>query len=215
MKKEEFEALNPFYSIWLSTRETIRYVLDYKDLRYSLTIAAIAGIPSAINAADKLWERFDISLWLMLIGIIVLGPLLSLVGVYIGAAIYTWIGKLFGGIGKYKEMLQAIGIVMVTQIWMAPFWILSAIFVYNDFLVIDVVSGINPGAIIWFIISSLITITFSIWVIIIQSKAIGEVHQFSSWKGFATLIIPSIVIGIIVFIITIIIVFSFIGASTY
>lgn len=208
LKEEEMEKLNPFFSIWLSTRETIRYVLDHKELKYSLTIAAIAGIPSAISGAGELWKSFDIPLLLVLIGIILLGPLLNLVVLYIGAAIYTWVGKWFGGTGKFKEMLRAVGVVMVTQIWMAPFWILSAIFIYNDFLVFDVVSGFNPGAFIWFLVSSLITLASSIWIIIIQSKAIGEVHQFSSWKGFATLIIPSIIIGIIVFIITFIVVFS-------
>ncbi len=208
MKEEEIERINPFFSIWLSTRETVRYVLDHKELKYSLVIAAIAGIPSAISGAGELRKSFDIPLLLVLIGIILLGPLLNLVWVYIGAAVYTWVGKWFGGKGKYKEMLQAIGVVMVTQFWMAPIWILSTIFIYNGFLVFDVVSGINPGAIIWFLVLNLITLTFSIWVIIIQSKAIGEVHQFSSWKGFWTLIIPSIVIGIIVFIVTFIIVFS-------
>lgn len=215
IKYEEVEKLNPFFSIWLSSRETVRYVLDHKDLKYSLTIAAIAGISGGISAAGELRKNFEIPLLLVLIGIIVLGPILNLVGVYIGAAIYTWVGKWFGGKGKFKEMLQALGVVMVTSIWMTPYWILSTALVYNGLSVTNIVSGINPVAIIWFLVSSLITLTFSIWMIVIQSKVIGEVHQFSSWKGFATLIIPSVLIGIIVFIIMFIFIFAFIGTSTY
>lgn len=214
-KYEEVEKLNPFFSMWLSSRKTVRYVLDHKDLKYSLLIAAIAGISSGISAAGELWRSFEISLWIVLIGIIVLGPIINLAGLYIGAAIYTWVGTWFGGKGKFKEMLQAMGVVMVTTIWMTPYWILSAIFIYNDLLVPGLVTEMNAGAIIWFAVSSLITITFSIWLIVIQSKVIGEVHQFSSWKGFATLLIPSVIIGIIVFIITLIFVFSFFWTSVY
>ncbi|MFJ8066664.1 YIP1 family protein [Psychrobacillus sp. NPDC096426] len=210
MREEEMETLNPFFTIWLSTRKTIRYVLDYKDLRYSLIIAAVAGIPNAIGAIGEWEKKFDISLWLVLIGIILLGPLLSLIGLPIGAAIYTFVGKWFGGTGKFKEMVQAIGINMIPIIWMTPYYILSAIIARNGFA--DMTTGpISASAIGWSLFSFFIMTAFGIWMIIIQSKAIGEVHQFSSWKGFATLIIPSIIIGMIVFIIMLIFIFSFIG----
>lgn len=215
MKFEETEKLNPFFSVWLSTRDTVRYVLDHKDLKYSITIAVIAGISSGINAGGEFSKMLGIPWWFVLIGMIVLGPLLNLIGLYIGSAIYTWVGTWFGGTGKYKQMLQAIGVVMIPNIWMTPYWILSAVFSYNKLFVLDIVSGLNPAAIVWFLVSSLITMTFSIWMIVIQSKAIGEVHQFSSWKGFATLIIPSIVLGIIFGIVIFIIVFFAVSHAPY
>ncbi|WP_144510397.1 YIP1 family protein [Bacillus sp. FJAT-22090] len=212
---KEMEKLNPFFSIWLSTRRTIRYVLENKDLKYSLMIAAIAGAASGISAFGELNKSLEIQWWLMLVLIVLIGPVFSLVGLYICAAIYTWVGKWFGGTGRYKEMLQAIGAAMITNIWMIPFWILSVIFVRNGLFTMDIIAGISIGTVVWFLVSSLITITFSIWMIVIQSKAIGEVHQFSSGKGFATLIIPSIIIGIIVFVITLIVIFSIIGMNSY
>ncbi|SES26443.1 YIP1 family protein [Psychrobacillus sp. OK032] len=207
MKKEEIEILNPFFSIWLSTRETIRYVLDYKDLRYSLTIAAVASIPNTIGVIGE-WEKsYDIPFWLMLIGIFVLGPIFGLIGLVIGAAIYTLVGKWFGGTGKFKEMLQAGGVNMIPIIWMTPYYIVAAIIARNGFADITI-WPVPAGVIGWLLLSFFIMSAFSIWMVIIQSKAIGEVHQFSSWRGFSTLIIPAITIGIIVFIITFIVIFS-------
>lgn len=201
------EKLNPFFSIWFSTRQTIRYVLDYKDLRYSLTIAAIAGIPNTIGVIGEWEKNFDVSLWLILIGAILLGPIFGLIGLTIGAAIYTWVGKWFGGTGKFKEMLQAVGVNAIPIIWMTPYYIIAAFIAHSGFA--DMTNGpVSAGAIGWLLLSFFIMTALAIWMIVIQSKGIGEVHQFSSWKGFATLIIPSIIIGIIVFIITFIVIFS-------
>lgn len=214
LKQEQVEKLNPFFSIWLSTRETVRYVLDHKNLKYSLTLAAIAGIPNGISGASEWSKNFDISLWLLIIGILVLGPVLGLIGLGFGTVIYTWVGKWFGGSGTFREMAQAMGVTIIPSIWLTPYWILSFIFVRNNIFMMNPLE-ITSGSIFWTFFSSLIIITFSVWMIVIQSKAIGEVHQFSNWKGFATVIIPSMLIFLIVFIIVFIFIFYFIGMSTY
>ncbi|WP_391119311.1 YIP1 family protein [Psychrobacillus sp. L3] len=202
MRYEGTEKLNPFFSIWLSTRKTVRYVLEHKSLKYSLTLAAIAGVPGAINSTNELSKYFsDLSLWFWLLCIILLGPIFGLISVGIGAVIYTWVGKWFGGSGTIREMAQMMGVTVIPSIWLTPYWILSFIFVHNNLFIMNFWE-VTSGAMIWFILSNLFTLTYSIWMIIIQSKAIGEVHQFSSGKGFATLIIPGIVLGIILFIIT-------------
>lgn len=213
MKYEEIEKVNPFFSIWLSTRDTVRYVIDHKSLNYSLTLAAIAGLPNAISSASELSKIVNISLFLLLICIIVLGPIMSLISLCIGAAIYTWVGKWFGGFGTFKEMVKAMGVMMIPNIWLTPYWVISLIFVRNNLFTMDLWK-ISTGATIWFLVSSIITLIFSIWMIFIQSKGIGEVHLFSSWKGFATLLIPSILLGAIVFTMMMIFIF-FITNSSY
>lgn len=200
---QETEKMNPFFSIWLSTRETVRYVLDHKELKYSLLLAAIAGIPSAISGASE-WSK-HIHIALLLAAIIILGPILGLIGLAIGSAIYTWVGKWFGGVGTYKQMVQAMGVMVIPNIWFTPYWILSFILVRNDTFALNYWE-ISSRAVAWYVVSFLITMTLSVWMIVIQSKGIGEVHQFSSWKGFATLIIPAIVLGIIFFVVIMIIV---------
>lgn len=205
------EKVNPFFSIWFSTRKTVRYVVDHKPLKYSLIIAAIAGIPNALNAAGELSKTFNLSFWLLILGALILGPLFGLIGWGISTVAYTLVGKWLGGFGTYKDMGKAMGVVLIPLIWMTPYWILSFLFAYNGTYQIDPTSGFTSGGVIWMIVSALIMIILSIWMIFIQSKAIGEVHQFSSLRGFGTLIIPSIVLGVLVFIIMMIILFAAIG----
>lgn len=195
----ENEKLNPFFSIWLSTRKTIRYVLENKSLKYALIIAAIAGIPSGFNAFESLSAIFNFPFLVLILVSLVIGPFLSLLGVGISTLIFTFVGKWIGGVGTFGEMAKAMGVVTIPAIWLSPYFILSSVITYSGNQV-DPLSVISASMIIWMIFSALIMIVFAIWMIVIQSQLIGEVHQFSSWRGFATLVIPSIVFFIIVFI---------------
>lgn len=195
----ENEKLNPFFSIWLSTRKTIRYVLENKSLKYALIIAAIAGIPNGFNAFGEFSSTLNFPYWVLILASLFIGPILGLLGVGISTLIFTFVGKWMGGVGTFGEMAKAMGVVTIPVIWFFPYFILTSILTYNANQ-IDPLSGFNASMIIWMIFSALIMIGFSIWMIFIQSQSIGEVHQFSSWRGFATLIIPSIVFFIILLI---------------
>lgn len=206
MEYKEGKKVNPFFSIWLSPRETVRYVLDHKELKYSLILAVIAGIvgiPTAIGSISILFP--EMSFWWILLTLVVLSPILSLLGLGIGTVIYTWVGKWFGGVGVFKEMAQAMGVVVIPSIWLTPYWILSGVMAYNA------TTTFSIAAIVWSLFNGLFMILYGIWMIVIQSKVYGEVHQFSSWRGFATLIIPSVFFGIIVFIFTFIFISSITG----
>ncbi|MET1015045.1 MAG: YIP1 family protein [Paenisporosarcina sp.] len=198
---QENENLNPFFSIWFSTRKTIRYALENKSLKYALILTAISGIPNGFNAFGELSSELNIHLWVLILGSIILGPLLSLLGLGISTVVLTYVGKWLGGVGTLKEMAKTMGITTIPTIWLSPFFILSSIFTYNGIFQLDSPSGFTSGAVIWMILSSLILFGFGIWMIILQSQAIGEVHQFSSLRGFGTLIIPSVVLFIILFIV--------------
>jgi hypothetical protein len=193
---QENEKINPFFSIWLSTRKTIRYVLENKSLKYALIIAAISGIPSGFSGLAEVASTWNVPYLLLIICAILIGPLLSLLGLGLSTLIFTFVGKWFGGVGTIGEMAKAIGVATIPTIWLTPFFIVNSIITYNGDQV-DPLSGFTASVVAWVIFSSLIMIVFGIWVIVIQSQTIGEVHQFSSLRGFATLIIPSAIFFII------------------
>ncbi|QDY46486.1 hypothetical protein FK545_17415 [Planococcus glaciei] len=69
------------------------------------------------------------------------------------------------------------------------------------------------GELIITLVGSVLITVVTIWSIFINAKAIGEAHRISSWKGFFTIMIPSIVIGIIIVAIVVLIAILFIGLS--
>ena len=192
----EGEKINPFFSIWLSTRKTTRYILDNKNLRYSLILAVISGIPLALSSGSQLLDLYDIPLRTLLIGLFLLGPLYGLLSWGVSTLLFTYIGKWLGGVGTLTGMGKAMGIVMIPAIWMTPFWILETAIAFNQPSTMQGVTNFSTSM-RWIFISGLITFVYSIFMILIQSRAIGEVHEFSSWKGFGTIIIPAVILGIL------------------
>lgn len=193
----EGEKINPFCSIWFSTRKTTRYILDNRNLRYSVMLAAISGIPLALSSGSQLLKLYDLSLWTLLIGLFLLGPLYGLLSWGVSTLLFTYVGKWLGGGGTLTGIGQAMGIVLIPAIWMTPFWILETAIAFNQPIIMQGATGASATGLMWIFISTLITFVYSIFLILIQSRAIGEVHEFSSWKGFGTLLIPAITFGII------------------
>ena len=180
LENEKELKINPLFSIWLSPRKTFRYALEHKSLKYSLSLAAISGTFFFL-------EDITVStpLWLFILSILVLGPVIGLIILGIEAAINTWIGKLFDGEGNYKEMTHAMGISSISEICLAPFWILSAVVLYNDLF---------TESFVWDIVYWSIYSIHFIWTVVIHIKGIAEVHKFSSWRGFATYVVGLITI---------------------
>ncbi|WJY27597.1 MULTISPECIES: Yip1 family protein [Sporosarcina] len=182
--------MNPLLSIWGRPTETIHYVLAHKKLTYSLLILALAAVTTAPFSAMQFlfMEDFPIAgvLFIAYFGVLVS----TAAGWFIGAGLYTWVGKWLGGKGTYKEMLAIIPLGSLPIVWALPFSVLLVIcFIIirlNDsaFAASFVVAAVFLGPLLMFVFIGL-----SIYGMVILSKGIGIVHRFSAWKGFGTIAI--------------------------
>lgn len=193
--------MNPFFSIWTQPSNTIRYIVEHKSLVYPLMLISISALTNSLLAyADLgLFKGFPLSTTIVLV--LFFGLLSGLVGWGIAIVAYTWIGRLLGGTGTMRNMLLAIGTSTIPVIWTAPIGII-AVFLYGKHL-FDAPSGpfgtnMSVG---FFFLQTWIMLGVSIFTLFVQSKAIGIVHNFSSWRGFGTIVLFSgfiIVISIII-----------------
>jgi hypothetical protein len=210
-EKQSYEKVNPMTAIWLKTRETVRYVIEEKSMGYVILLMILSGISSGLTGAFDTEMNQMIPVWGIILGSAIAGPIFILVIYAIMAGIYLVAGKLFKGIGTYEEVFKASGAAAIPQIWLLPvylIWILAA----PDTFFAQPAGATAEGHIIP-ILGSIILAVVTIWSIIISSKAIGEAHRISSWKGFFTIMIPSIFIGIVIVIIVILLAFLFYGFS--
>lgn len=210
---QSYSKINPFTAIWLKTRETIRYVIEEKTIGYVIMLILLSGISSAFLGTFQSGEGFGMPTWAIIVGAVIISPFAVLIGVSIMSAIYLVVGKLFKGTATYTEMFKAVGTAMIPQIWLLPV-VLIWIIVSPDTFFSQSGAGGFSGVLLTIVFSIILAIV-SVWSIVIQSKAIGEAHRISSWKGFFTLLIPSVIIGIIVFAIVIFFVILIIGAASY
>lgn len=201
-EKQRSERINPFTSIWLRSRQTARYAIESKSMGFVILIILLSGIGSGLMSMQSSGLHDTVQLWLILIGMMILFPLISLASTAIMSAIYLAVGKLFKGTSSYTEMFKAVGVSMIPYIWLAPLLILWILIAPDSYFADPFAVATPSGAeIASLIIFTLISVIVTIWTIVIQSKVVGEAHRFSSWKGFFTIMIPAVLIGLVVFVV--------------
>lgn len=209
-----YTKVNPFTAIWLQTRNTVRYVIEEKSMGYVYMLILLAGVASAFISMYQGQDGLGLPIAVMVLGAVIVSPIAVLIGIAIMSGVYLLVGKMFKGTAAYQEMFKAVATSMIPQIWLLPVLIIWMIFSPDSFFSDLNSEPMGGGAVFFTILFAIIMVVITVWGIVIQSKAIGEAHHFSSWKGFFTLLIPSIIIGILVFVLFLIIFFIIIGAAS-
>ena len=192
--------MNPFLSIWKAPKATVKYLIEHKTIGYGLIIMMIASLgPGIMTFADTFFlEGFSLPAILAIsIGAALI---LSIPGYFISAFAYTWIGKLLGGTGNWREMCLVIAGGGLLMIWTLPISILAVIlygktlFTYPED--IFAVTNMSPG---FYFLYTVILMGLSIFGIVVQSKGIGLVHNISALRGFGTILIYAGFVFVLVF----------------
>ena len=176
--------LNPFLTVWTQPKETVRQFIKNDKLGYSMVLVSIAGIGGVITGLqDSGWFQ-DLSLAFWIVGILIAGIISGFLNLGLNSLLYTWIGKLYGGHGKLRDMAIAIGPTMIPQIFTLPVLMIYLLIYGERFFAAPAdfsFTSIPLGA---YLLLTLLIAATSIWSIVIVSKAIGVVHGFSSMRGF-------------------------------
>lgn len=212
-EKESYGDVNPFTGIWLKTRETVRYVIEEKSMGFVILLMILSGISSALVGAFDSEMNQMMPVWGILLGSIIAGPIFILLIYAIMAGVYFITGKLFKGTGTYTELFKATGAAAIPQIWLLPVYLIWILAAPSTYFAEPLGTSGGGGELVITLVGSVLITVVTIWSIFINAKAIGEAHRISSWKGFFTIMIPSIVIGIIIVAIVVLIAILFIGFS--
>ncbi|WP_153731659.1 Yip1 family protein [Sporosarcina obsidiansis] len=182
--------MKPFLTIWSQPSNTIRYVMEHKNISYGVVIIALATLTVAPMTGTSFYFIDEFSIPVVLGSSLVLMFFGSLLAWLLQSVLSTWIGKWLGGKGSFKEMMSVIPLSIIPTIWMFPLTFL--------FMISMIFTMMNEGTpmatafVLLVFAGPLINLIFfglSIYSTVILSKAIGIVHQFSSWRGFGTLAI--------------------------
>lgn len=202
-EKHETERVNPFTAVWLKTRKTARFVIEEKTTGFAILLIMLSGIGSGLLGMQSSGAGAGMAGWLILLLSLAIGPLIGLASAAFISAVYLLVGKMFKGKATYIEMFKAVAVSMIPYIWVAPVLLAWATLAPDTYFADPLAESGNGEGFMTLIVLGALSFILSIWGIIIQSKAIGEAHQFSSWKGFATVLIPGVVIAVIVIVVVI------------
>lgn len=190
-------ALNPWLSIWVRPRETIRAILQYNSGYLLPLLYWIYGFPLLLQCAQNL-ALGDKYSWTSIVGVAAVAAILvGLIGINISSALFYWTGRWIGGAGSFKEVRAAVAWSAVPSVVNIFIWaiqltifggrLFTRLFAETPFV------GVELAAV--FLIS-VTQIVIAIWGFVILLKALAEAQQFSAWKALLNVFMPFIVIFI-------------------
>lgn len=98
----------PWLTIWTKPRGTIRAILNSDPRRFVLLLAGLSGIYGSLNnlSSRQLGESTP---WYILVLIaFIVGPIGGIIGLYLGGAVFSWVGSLLKGHGDAEQQRAAI-----------------------------------------------------------------------------------------------------------
>lgn len=208
-EKHETESVNPFTAVWLRTRKTARFVIEEKTTGFAIMLIMLSGIGSGLMGMQSSGAGAGMAGWLILVLSLTLGPVVGLASAAFLSALYLLVGKLFKGRATYIEMFKAVAVSMIPYIWIAPVLLAWATLAPDTYFADPLAENSNGEGFMTLIVLGIISFILSIWGIVIQSKAVGEAHHFNSWKGFATVMIPAVVIGVVIIVVVVLFIILF------
>ena len=181
--------MNPLLSIWSQPKNTVQYMLDNKPISYLVFLSISYSFATGILAFADTGFIVKFSLPVILLLITILSIIISIVGLGLSAVIYTWIGKLLGGTGTIRNTSYAVAAGFIPTIWTMPIGIIAvSLYGKNLFYKPDIFSVTNMS-IGFYLLHNLVLIGVSIYGIVVLSKGLGLVHNFSALRGFGAIMI--------------------------
>lgn len=200
----QLERVNPYFSVWLHPKRTTRYILQNKSFFFTMIIISVGfiGILLSLLVDSELYPTLPI--WGIILLIIVLSPILGLLSNSLFALELWLIGKLFKGIGEYKDIFKAISLFNIPYVFMIPFYLIW-LFIEPISLFYDYENGMFFLPTIDLVLNFIITI----WCLVITIPIVSEVHNIPYWKSFFILLISSLILLLLIIVpILIIIIFT-------
>lgn len=166
--------------IWSAPRAVIRNIIDknndpYDNERYE-HVGVLAYLTLGLFYGMRLGPLF------------LLAPFIAIGSLYLQAGVMRWVGSWFGGQATVKEVRIALGWSAVAFLHIL---LISALIV--------LMGNLTKSALI-LRLASMIVPTLTIIGLILQSRCIGEAHQFNGFKGFLTWLIGTLILVLPVYV---------------
>jgi hypothetical protein len=180
----------PWLTIWYRTRQTVRWVLDdpYSS-RLAWLFIPLFGVSITLDHIS-FSEYGD---WYSLSYLLLISLPIGIVGGFVVWSVYSWIfwgaGRLIGGQASWKIMHWTMAWAVIPYVAKLLLWYGRAMFFGEETFTLYTPNIDNSPLLLvlyflFFFLDSLLTL----WFYGILMKSVAEAHQFSFWKGAATVL---------------------------
>ncbi len=196
---------NPYLTIWMRPRATIRGIVNKNPSFRVLPIASAGGILQAVQVAVLFLAGDQLSVSMILVLCVVLGPPLGLILLYLGAWIVELSCRMLGGQADSREVRAALAWSSVPFLAMTPLYIVRIALVGKEFFTFEKPRLLSQPVVAYLLAATAVPeVVLSIWWLVVTLKALAEVQRFSAWRALGSMLLllaPFVVLIVIVAII--------------
>ena len=179
-----------------SPRATIRNIVDTNPKKYVIVLAMLAGIGQTLNREYSLTLGDSLPLVSILLLGILLGPLVGIITLYLGGALFRWTGSRLGGKATAPEVRAAIAWSSVPTIVATLLYIPELAVFGEELFTSELTMTTNPALMVALLGFGIIEIFVTIWALVIFLKCLAEVHRFSAWRAAGAALFGALIVGL-------------------
>ncbi len=199
--KIDLSRASPFLTIWTRPRATMRSIIDTNPSFLVLPIAMLGGILEAVQFEAMLGAGAQLSVPVIWLISVVVGPPLGVILLYVGAWLVDLSCRILRGRADSREVRAALAWSSVPLLATFPIWIMRSVLLGRELFVFEKPSLFsNVGLAYTLAATVILEFVLQIWWMVVTVKTLGEVQRFSAWRALNSLlllIVPPIALLVI------------------
>jgi len=208
---------NPFLTIWLSPRETIRRIVEWNPGYCVLWLACLAGVGQVLDRSTirDLGDKVPLAvLWVI---VLVGGPLAGLLHLWISSLLLRWTGRWLGGVATLRQLIAAVAWSLTpqafAQLLFIPSWLIAGRELFTKHTPhLDA----HPGLLVMLTVLGAVETILGIWSVFTLCHTVAEVQGYrSAWRGLGNVLLSGLVVFAAVLVIVFILVALMVGFSSH
>jgi hypothetical protein len=189
--------LNPWISIWVQPRDTMRQILDENPRRMVIALSLLVGVVTALTFATLPQLPGSLPRLAVAMAGILIVPMFSLLALFVGGFLVGVTGRWLEGTGDGVAVRAALAWSYVPALWVFFFFSLP------QNLILGMLGGggtdlsdllANPGLLLVSAAFGVIGLGLAVWQIVIKMKCLGEAHRFSAWRALGAYVLAWLIV---------------------
>ncbi len=170
---------NPFLTIWLSPRETIRRIVEWNPNYCVIWLACLAGIGQVLDRSTMRDLGDKVPLAVLFAIALIGGPLVGLLQLYISSLLIRWTGRWLGGVATLRQLIAA--------------WLIAG---RELFTKQTPYMDAHPVLLIMLTALSVVEVILGVWSFVTTCHTVAEVQGYrSAWRGLGNMLLAGLVVS--------------------
>ncbi|EGK09939.1 hypothetical protein HMPREF9374_2742 [Desmospora sp. 8437] len=180
----------PWVSIWLHPRDTIEEWVQKTEKKHLVWLICLSGYAIYLEQAAGRELGDSTALPAIFLFGLIWGPLYGWITWFLIGGLSHLFSRLLGGKADWAETRIAVAWATLPLIAKLLLWIPQlALFGKEMFTEQTPVLDSSPVLMLLFLLFWMVDMSLNVWFFVTLSKALGEVHRFSAWQGFFSLVL--------------------------